>query len=318
VARSRSIDQRTAALRTLDVSDPASPAVLRDALASANGTLIALAAKIVADHQLFALASDVAAAFADLCTEDRVKRDPLCRGKLAIIRALHDLDHWDERAFVAAVHVTQIEGYDREDTAAVVRGLGGLAYARLLRIDAADVLAELLTDKHKTARLAAVQALGNLGRADLTALLRFKLLAGTDDAEIESACFESLLSMAPESSIEFAARFLDEHSERAEIAAIALGGTRDPRALEPLVRFAATTMSRSRDNAYLALALLRLDAATRVLTEAIRNGGAAQAIAAVKALATFKDDPAALRDLRGSIAARKEAAIRRDLEALLA
>lgn len=315
----RSLDHRLAALRALDPSAPSAVAALREALRSANGTLIALAAKLVAEHTMIALYPDVGAAFADLCTDERVKRDPICRGKIAIVHALHDVDHWDERVFKAGLRVVQREGmHPAEDTAAPVRGLCGLAYARMLRTDAADVLAELLADDHKTARIAAAQALGNLGRADFTAVLRFKLLAEPDEPEVESVCFESLLSIAREASIEFVTRFLDDGGERAEVAAIALGGTRDPSVVDPLVVYARSTTGSSRAVAYLALALLRLDAANRVLLGAIRTNGKADALAATQALATFKDDPATLRALREAIGERTDKATRVELEALLA
>jgi hypothetical protein len=55
----------------------------------------------VAEHRLDDVVGELADAFTRLLGDDPVKRDPGCRGKLAIVRALHALDHWDDRVFVA-------------------------------------------------------------------------------------------------------------------------------------------------------------------------------------------------------------------------
>ncbi len=314
--RTRSLDERIAALRALDAAAPASTGPLREALGSANGTLVGIAAKAIAEHRLHELVPELVTAFASLCGDEATKRDPSCRGKIAIARALVELEQWEPDVFVRGLGITQIEGFDPDDTAAAVRGLCGIAHARLLRPDAADILAELLADKWRTARLAAAQGIGDLGRADLTALLRFKLLQKPDDPDVESACLDSLLSIARDSSIEFIVRLLDGHDDRAELAALALGGTRDARALEPLLLYAQTVRG-SRATAYLAIALLRLDAATATLLGRVRTSGRADALDAARALATFRDDPIALRDLKAAIASRAEAPLRRELEALL-
>ena len=88
----RTLEQRMAALRTLDVGKPKSLDEIRDALRSPIGILVASACKLVAEHNLEALVDELPVAFERLC-EHGVKRDPGCRGKIAIARTLHAIDH---------------------------------------------------------------------------------------------------------------------------------------------------------------------------------------------------------------------------------
>src|SRR5215813_5588674 len=142
----RTIEQQVAELRDLDAAAPGSLDQLRTALRGTSGFLVATAAKRVEDDRLEALVPELAPAFERLC-EDAVKRDPGCRGKMAIARALHALDHWDDRVFVAGLFHEQREGWGQEDTAAELRGVCGLAHAHFARGDGLDVLAGLLADR---------------------------------------------------------------------------------------------------------------------------------------------------------------------------
>ena len=229
----RTVQQRIAELRALDAAAPGSLAKIRAAVASTTGLLVAAAASLVEEHRLEAVVPELAPAFERLC-EDPVKRDPGCRGKLAIARALHALDHWEDRVFVAGLAYVQREGWGAEDTAAELRGVCGLAHAHFARGDALDVLAGLLGDRERTTRLAAAQAIGDAGRPDATALLRFKVLIGDEEPAVLAACLESLLVLAREASYGFVVRLLAAHDERAEVAALALGGGRFAAAFEEL------------------------------------------------------------------------------------
>jgi HEAT repeat protein len=314
----RGFDEKLAALRTLDVTSPKAHDQLRAALASKNGLLAAAAAKLIGEHRVESATSLLAPAFEQLC-EDPVKRDPGCRGKLAIARALHALDVWEERVFVRGLHVEQPEGFQPEDTAAPVRAVCGLAHAHLLRPDALDVLAVLLADRHRTARAAAAQGIGDVGRSDGGSLLRFKILSGPDEPEVISACLDSLMSLQRESGIDFAIGLLAAHDDTAEVAAIALGSTRDPRCLEPLLAYCDGCVPAVRHRAgFLALALLRSDQAIAHLLDAIRTKPRADAVAAARALATFKDVPAISEQLREAAAAQRDSTLRREIIALLA
>jgi hypothetical protein len=316
-AAQRTLQQRVADLRELDPGAPASLDKLRAALRSSTGFVVAAAADLVAEHQLAPLVAELAPAFERLC-DDPVKRDPACRGKLAIARALHTLDHWDDRVFVAGLTHVQREGWAQEDTAGDLRGVCGLAHAHFARADALDVLAELLGDAERTTRIAAAQALGDAGRPDATALLRFKILAGDPEPTVLAACLESLFGLAREPSYPFVVRLLAGHDERAEVAALALGGARMAAAFEPITSWCigATAEQRHRIG-YLALALLRADPATDYLLDAIRSHGRLDAIAAARALATFKDDTALAERIRAAAAEQRDKLARAEITDLL-
>jgi HEAT repeat protein len=314
----RSLEQRVASLRALDPTAPASLAKLRDAIQSTTGFVVAAAAHLVEEHRLEPLVSELVAAFGRLCDEP-TKRDPGCRGKVAIARALHSLDHWDDRVFVAGVTYVQREGWNAEDIAGELRGTCGLAHAHFARPDALDVLAGLLADGDRTARLAAAQALGDAGRPDATALLRFKLLSGDDEPQVLSACIESLFGLARDASYDFVVRVLAAHDERAEVAALAIAGARFADAFDALTGWCigATAEQRHRIG-FLALALLRTDAANGYLLDAIRGHGPADAVAAARALATFKDDAAIARQVEAAAQHQKLPITRREIAALFA
>ena len=288
---------------------------LRDALAGTTGFVIAAAVKHLAPGD--ELIGELAGAFGRLC-EDAVKRDPGCRGKVAIARALIDLGQWDDAVFARGVTYVQREPAfgGPVDTAAELRGVCGIAHARFVHSDALDVLAQLLADPERMARCAAAQGLGDAGRPDASALLRFKLLTGDDGAEVIGACAESLLAVQRDAAVVFLTGLMD-HDERGEAIVVALGAGRCAEALPAIIAWCEGAMPDARRRVgYLALALLRLDAATEHLLAAIRDGSATDAIAAAKALATFKED-ATVRDRLLVAVADREASVRAEIERLV-
>ncbi|HUJ61148.1 MAG TPA: hypothetical protein VLX92_21740 [Kofleriaceae bacterium] len=315
----RRIEDHLAALHR---AGPDELEVVRAALAhrrGAFGVTIAAAARRVADHGQHALAPELVAAFAPLCGEGAARRDPGCRGKVAIARALHELDVWDGGVFAAGLRVTQPEGAPPEDTAAELRGVCGIAHAHFVRPDALDVLSVLLADPWRIARLGAAQGLGDCGQPGAAAVLRYKLAAGSDEPDVVAACFDALLHLAPAESIAFAQDMLARDDERGEAAALALGGARAHDAIGELVRWCADAPpERRRRVGYVALALLRSDPGNAELVAAIRERGRADALAAARALATFAHDPATSAMLRAAIAEVTDRALRAELEAVLA
>jgi hypothetical protein len=308
----RSIEQWLSAVRALTTPDELRATLALDRPAA--GIVIAAVAKRIVELGQDALAPDLADAFTRL---PDAKRDPGSRGKIAIARALHELDHWDDRVFVTGLSIVQHESGD--DTAAELRGVCGLAHAHFARADALDVLPQLLADEARITRIAAAQALGDSGRPDATALLRYKLLHNSDDPEVLAACCESLLALARDTSITFLVSLLARHDLRAESAALALGGARATDAVEPLARWCDGCRPEQRHRiGYLALALLRSDDANAHLVDAMRTRARADAVAAARALATFKADPAIDRLLRDTIAALEDKVARREIEAILA
>lgn len=316
-----SLEQRLAAVAAADASSAAGIATIRAALVSDVGLLVAAAARRVAEDgaaALAALVDELVPAFERLL-EQPVKRDPGCRGKVAIVKALHALDRWDDRVFAAGLRHVQREGWGTppDDTAAELRGLCGIAHAQFGRHDALDVLAALLADPEPIARTAAARGLADSGQLAATALLRYKLLVGDEAPEVLGACAESLLSLAREASTPFLIDLLAEHDDRAEVIVLALGSGRVAAAFDALTAWCVGAADEQRHIGYLALALLRTDAATTYLLDAIAGNARAVAVAAARALATFKDDTTLRERIRVTAAARKDAALRREIDAML-
>jgi hypothetical protein len=317
VARTPAVEQRLAELRAVDPAAPGARDKLRTALRGTSGFLVAAAAKVIEDHRVEPLVAELAPAFERL-REDPVKRDPGCRGKLAIARALHALDHWDDAVFVAGLRHEQREGWGREDTAGELRGVCGIAHAHFARPEALDVLAQLLADRERTTRIAAAQALGDAGRPDASALLRFKVLLGDEEAAVLAACFEALFALAREATYDFAVAQLAAHDERAEVAVLALGGARLAAACEPITAWCIGASPEQRHRiGYLALALLRSEPATAYLLEAVQGHGRRDAVAAAQALATFRDDAALVERIQAAAAHQRDPAVRGEIADLL-
>ena len=301
----RTLEQQIADLKKLDVTAKGATDELKKVLRGERGFLIAIAAKHVEEHRLEALVADCAGAFERLI-EDGAKKDPGCRGKLAIARALHTLEEWDERVFVRGLRVVQLEGFSRDDTAAPLRGLCGIAHVHFHRGNALDVLAQLLADGERNCRIAAAQGLGDTGKPEAAAMLRYKLLLDNEDEpEVLATCFDAMFSLARENTTEFATAMLQREGSLAEAAAIALGGARVTEAVDALAAWCESVKPERRQRVgYVALALLRTDAANAVLLDAMRERGKSDSVAAAKALATFKD--------------LLEPAVRDEIDALLA
>jgi HEAT repeat protein len=309
-------DRLAAVERIAAAPDAAELALLRQVLRGKSGLLVAAAARVVGEIPVDDLVDDLAPAFANLL-ERPVERDPGCRGKAQIARTLIQLERWSAGVFERGVGHVQREPVwgGTEDTAAELRGICGIAYARFARHDALEVIAELLADKERAARAGAAQALGDSGRPDAVPLLRYKALLGDDEPVVLATCFSSMLALAPGDSLPFVARFLDGESERAGLAALALAEARLEEAIPILRRWCDGATGERRRIGCLALALLRLEPATEHLLDLLRAGDPDDARAAAQALATFKTDPALAERVKRAIS-RRDATLRNQLRTL--
>jgi hypothetical protein len=177
------------------------------------------------------------------------------------------------------------------------------------------VLAELLADPQRVARSAAAQAIGDSGRSDATALLRFKIRTGDAEPAVIGACFGSILALAPKTSLAYVAGFLDGGDEPAEAAALALGESRLAAAAPVLTAWCDRVLADVRGRVgYLALALLRDEVANTHLLEIVATGATKDAIAALRALATFKADPRLSERLRDAASKHRDRAVRAEAD----
>ena len=162
MGKKRSVDAKLARLTALR-KEPASSAVIAELckfLGDASNFVAAEAAAIIGKAKLVDLAPDLAAAF-DRFMIDPEETDKICRAKIALIEALNQLDYDRPEIFLRAIRHVQYEPVwgGRQDTAAPLRAAAAFGLVRLNHRDILTLLADLLADPEKGARIAAVQAL---------------------------------------------------------------------------------------------------------------------------------------------------------------
>lgn len=311
------VDQQVAAIRALDPTDPATRERLRDALRSGEWRVAVAAAKLAGAQAIYGVAEDLGAAYRRL---DDGKRDPLYAARSEVIRTLDALARWDGELAARAV-TTRVPPPPKsdEDAAAGLRVVGGFAYVSAGRPEALDVLATLLADRAPSVQVGAARALGACGRIEAAALVRYALLAGAiANLDALQALAEALLELQPDTAADVLARFLPDGDGRAEVVAVALGAARATACFEALVAWSNGLRPADRERVgFLPIALLRDDAANAWLAGRIADGAPADALAAARALATFAGDGAVAAQLRAAAEARRDAASRRAILALL-
>lgn len=298
-----------------------------EALERGNGLLVAVATAAavggdedepVVDRELVAR---LPTAFERLMV-DLGERDPQCRGKTAIAKALRRAEsdtrgvEGAEVVFLAGVRHVQHEPVwgGKVDSAAELRGVCLMALVERWHPRAMVEAAELLADPQATARMAAARALGCSGRAEVAEpLLRLRVRAGEADAEVLGECLTALLQLAPGPSLELAAGLLGGADDvAAEAAALALGGSRLPGALPPLLAQARGFSGRGRRRVVLlALALLRDEEGWAYLVELVEHGPPAAAAEALEALSSFSHDERLRERVLAAVERRRDPALRR-------
>ena len=275
-------------------ADPASRKCIVKALDGKNGFLISLAVKAIAPDDV-QLVGKAEAAFERLL-EDAIKRDPQCYGKTAIAQLLFDAEIRAHDVFEAGVKHVQPEPVlgGKQDSAGQLRGICVMALVHGQHPRALVEAARLLADPERAARIAAIRALVASGnRETAEPLLRLRLELREDDPEALSECMAGLLELNPRDNLDVvAAKMASNDVATAEAAALALGSSRATGAFERLAQRAEKAITASsRGTLFLAIAMLRTDTAWQFLIERIMEGTPGEALAAVDALATFKEQP---------------------------
>jgi len=241
MARHSKSDNATIERQLADLDDlPADRAVrskpLADALALGHYRVAAKAARLTGDALLYDLVPALLAAYRRFLDKP-IKSDPNCYAKKAIARALVALDCEEVEFFRAGLHLKQMEPVwgGTADTAADVRGTCALGLVATGYPRALVAISALLHDPEPDARLGAIRAAANGSPREAELLLRSKVLAGDVEPAIIGECFSALMSIEPEDSLEFVARWLaDANDVLRELAALALGESRVPAALDIL------------------------------------------------------------------------------------
>lgn len=312
----RKIEQQLDALSNLRGAGPTEQAItaLRKALANPFNVVLAKAAAIAADLALQPLVPDLRAGFHRLF-ENAAHSDPQCWGKNAIAKALKDLGHSESEEFLRGLHHVQMEGVwgGREDTAALLRSTCALALvqcADLTRRDALRHLVDAFTDPFPAVRTDVARALGELEGHEAALLLRLKARIADPDPAVTGQVLESLLRVEQDTAVPFVAEFLEAPNDVAEEAALALGASRLPAALDVLKHtWTNFRMLIPADVLLRAISSSRQDSAIEFLVELVRTGTEREAIAAIDALELHRGSPEVQHQLGRAVASRGEAAI---------
>ncbi len=295
MARRLSLEEKLAAIRAIRLAEPADShsSELKRYLGDRSNLVVAAAAALAGERALLELAGEMEAAF-DRFLVDPVKNDKLCRAKLAIVQALDKIEHLKRDVFEKAARHIQLEpGWGKEDdTAAPLRGAALFALARIGGSDYHCLLVDSLTDPEKDVRIAAAQALAYVGTEAAGLVLRFKARLGDAEADVLSECLSGLMTIAPEANLDFVSEFLNPLApDRCEAAALALGKTKLPGALEALKACWQRSYQQAlRDQILLAISMMRLPAAIEFLLELVAADSEASALSAMTALKFHRYD----------------------------
>jgi hypothetical protein len=266
---------------------------LRKALTHRNNFLVAKAAKLVADAELFALLPDVLTAF-DRFFIDAANSDPKCWAKDALSKALVKLEHRSKDAYLRGMRHHQLEASwgPPVDSAGALRGTCAHALVDCPGISDADLLTVLLepmTDSDKTVRMEAARAIAQVGGVSAALILRLRALLGPasgdeSEPEVLGAVYSALLSLEGEKAIALVANYLEAGDDLAAEAAFALADMRTPEALAALIdRLRAGVDTWFGSVLFSAIALTRLPQALDYLI-AIVARDAREAPAAIEAI----------------------------------
>ncbi len=269
---------------------------LQTALHQRSNLVVGRAAAVVMRLQVTACIPDLLSAYARFL-KNPSKTDNGCVAKSAICEALRKLNYDDDAFYVAGCHYHQLDPVfgPPVDSAAGLRVICADAllensYPQVLR-----ELADLLADGEPAARAGAIRALAASGRMEGALLLRYKVHVGDASPEVMGECFAGLLSLAADESIPFVVGQLDGQfgTTNAEVqleAAIALGATRRPEVVKPLLDFAERQFEASRRSiACRALALVQHEVAIEYLLRQLGSEDQQIALSALDALDSVPD-----------------------------
>ncbi len=306
--------------RIAELRDAADSAALHGELAehlgTASGSVVAAAARAIAERGIQSLEGALVASFARLLAA-AAKGDPQCVGKRALAKTLVELrcgvsalDVY--RAGVRHVQLEPVFG-GKVDTAVELRAICAQGLVLANPADLWLELADLLSDREATARAGAVRAIAFAGNAFVGApLLRMRVRCGDPDVRVLGDCFVALLEIDAVGSLGFVGAYLDDaNAAIAEAAALGLGESRSPQALELLQAWLARCMDPELQGAgYTAVALLRSDAATDFLLAQIRDAPARRACLVVSALGMHGGDEKLRARVESAVAERNEREVR--------
>ena len=278
------------ALRGMGLTAEAS-AALKKALADRVNIVVAKAAQICVDLEAVALVPDLKKAFERFFDKGK---DPQCWAKNALAKALKDLGVRESAVFLRGVRHVQNEPVwgGQEDTAAVLRGACAMALVQcndIARDETLRYLVDALSETAATVRMDAAAALAQMDGREVALLLRLKARLSEKDPRVTGQVLEALLHIEGTAALPFLAEFLERSDEAAEEAALALGASRMPEAVELLRETWEKWQGQRPGTALLrAMSASRLDQAIDFLIDLIKQARQPDAEDALHALALNK------------------------------
>jgi len=295
LARARKTEDCLEELHRLREALPSADAAaeLRAYLRHKSNLVVAKAAKLAREFELYDLRADLVEAF-ERFLHDPAKSDRGCSAKTEIVRALESLGAPEGVLFLAGIHHVQMEGSFGPpiDTAAELRAASAVGLVHMNHPDAMLEIVSLLVDPEADARVGAVRALGWSGRPESVPLLRLKALLADPSPDVMGECFTSLLAIAPGTSVEFVGQYLaSKDAAIAEAAALALGESHQPAAVEALINgWGVHPPDMLRSALVAGLALARTDSAFEFLFSRIETAAEKVAAEIIAALAVYRHD----------------------------
>ena len=222
------------------------------------------------------------------------KTGKACLAKIAIIKALHTLEHPDSDIYLRGIRYFQLEPSfgSKVDTATEIRCHSALALVEIGYYNALYELINLMVDPEEPVRVAAIRAIAYSGTSEAELLLRMFAKVAKDDFVVVSECLAGLTRLEPTRSRNFLADFLKaNHVELREAAAFALAESHSQEAFEILKTYWDDNPVRSeRKMLILPLAVLKLQESMIFLLDVVENEDELLAADTIKALKIYKHD----------------------------
>ena len=264
---------------------------LRTYLGNRSNLVVAKAAKIAGELRLSELVPDLVAAFHRFMKNPQ-QLDKRCAAITEITGALYEMDYREPEIYLQGLkHIQREASFGPPvDTAAALRGMCAQGLVRTGYANALADVVQLLVDPESPARLGAIRALASNGGDAGVLLLRLKVLTGDEEPEVLGECFAGLIAAAPEKSLSFIAKYVDDDDQAtAETAIWALGESRLPAAFEMLKEKWERTVGRSSRKVLLAaMAASRLQESIDFLRSLLETTNSQTASDVVVALAIYK------------------------------
>ena len=298
------------------LTDTPDAGVLRRALSSGIGHVVAAAASRIQRHEWPDWEDDLVRAYHLLDATGR-QGDPGCTGRNAVLLALDHVGHraWDVYAKAAKTFQLEPRWGGSDDTAGGLRANGLLAMAHIRHPDVLTALADRLGDTLTIVRVGVGQAAGDLGDPAAVPLLRFKLHLGDPEPEVTSAILSALLVLDADTTLPLAMELLRSPDELTrESVGLSLAETRRAEVVEPLQDWWSSALTQSeKHTALVALAITRDRAAHAFLTGLVAHGSERDARGALRALAPFEHDEELLVSLREAASAAGREALAEEI-----